>query len=193
MALNRLAAQRVRPLGGEPFVARAAMAPGSGCSQSAERDGVPLSSITIDYPRDGSIFPPDIIAPTFFWRDAAKDATAWLIEVAFSDGSASLRAKARGDRFRIGEIDPRAISDTNELPRPTPLQAAAHTWKPDEATWEAIKKHSVERPATVTITGFRKDQSEQPISRGQASIQTSKDPVGAPIFFRDVPLIPAKT
>ncbi len=193
-ALDRLAAQHARPLDGEPsLVPRAAMAPGAASSQSAGQDVAQLASITIDYPRDGSIFPPDIVAPTFFWRDAAKDDTAWVIDVAFSDGSATLRVKARGERFRIGEIDPRAISDTNELPQPTPEQAAAHIWKPDVVTWEAIKKHSVERSATVTITGFRDDQPGQPVSRGQASIQTSKDPVGAPIFFRDVPLIPAKT
>jgi hypothetical protein len=29
------------------------------------------------------------------------------------------------------------------------------------------------------------------VSRGQSTFQTSKDPVGAPIFYRDVPLIPS--
>ena len=191
--LDRLAAQHSSPLVGVPSVQQAAKATAADSSQSAGRDGTQVAAITIDYPREGSVFPPDIVAPTFFWRDAAEGATAWLIEVAFSDGSASLRVKARGERWRIGEIDPHAISDTNELPKPTPQQAAAHTWKPDEATWKAILKHSVEHPATVTITGFRDDQPDQPLSRGQTSIQTSKDPVGAPIFFRDVPLIPAKT
>ena len=30
-----------------------------------------------------------------------------------------------------------------------------------------------------------------PLSRGQVTIQTSRDPVGAPIFYRDVPLMPS--
>jgi tetratricopeptide (TPR) repeat protein len=49
----------------------------------------------------------------------------------------------------------------------------------------------VERPATVTIRGFRDENANQAVSQGQCTIETSKDPVGAPIFYRDVPLIPA--
>ena len=56
-----------------------------------------------------------------------------------------------------------------------------------------IKKHSVEHPATVTITGFRgRNRDAGPVSRGQVAILTSKDPVGAPIFYRDVPLMPSE-
>ena len=32
-----------------------------------------LTSISIDYPEEGSIFPPGITPPTFLWRDAAGD------------------------------------------------------------------------------------------------------------------------
>jgi Flp pilus assembly protein TadD len=42
----------------------------------------------------------------------------------------------------------------------------------------------------VVITGYRDEAMKDPVSRGQVSIRTSSDPVGAPIFFRDVPLIP---
>ena len=42
--------------------------------------------ITIDYPLEGSIFPPEITAPTFLWHDPAETATVWLIEAAFGDG-----------------------------------------------------------------------------------------------------------
>ena len=31
------------------------------------------------------------------------------------------------------------------------------------------------------------------VSRGQVTIHTSTDPVGAPIFYRDVPLMPSET
>ncbi len=101
--------------------------------------------------------------------------------------------KSRGERLRIGEIDPRCVAETNEPPKLTPQQAAARTWTPDAETWAAIKKHSVERPATVTITGFRDQNPDQAVSRGRVAIQTSKDPVGAPIFYRDVPLMPSET
>jgi hypothetical protein len=72
----------------------------------------------------------------------------------------------------------------------TPEQVSAHTWTPDAMTWETIKKHSTEHPATVTVTGFRETNPEEAALRGRVAIKTSKDPVGAPIFWRDVPRIP---
>jgi len=45
----------------------------------------------------------------------------------FSDGSLQF-TRNRGERLRIGEIDPRCVSASNELPKLTALQAAAHTW-----------------------------------------------------------------
>jgi len=151
-----------------------------------------LARITIDYPEDGSIFPPEITPPTFIWRDAASHAAAWEIEVTFSDGSTGIKVKAPGERLHIGEIDPRCIGNTNKLPELTPRQAAARTWTPDTTTWAAIKQHSRESPATVTITGWEDDQPHVVVSKGQVVIQTSKDPVGAPIFYRDVPLMPSE-
>jgi Flp pilus assembly protein TadD len=150
------------------------------------------AAITIDYPAEGSIFPPDIAAPTFLWRDAAEDATVWLIDVSFADGAAAIRVQARGERMRVGPIDPRCISPTNQPPALTPQQAAARTWRPEGSAWNVIKKHSVDRPAIVVITGFRDKGLRQPVSRGQVAIQTSRDPVGAPIFYRDVPLMPSE-
>ena len=151
------------------------------------------AALTIDYPESGSIFPPDMVAPTFLWRDAAPAARFWRIEVTFADGSPALHAVSKGQRPRIGEIDPRCIADNNEPPKLTPQEAVSWTWKPDAETWAAIKKRSVSRSATLTITGFADDQAKQPLSRGSISIHTSKDPVGAPIFYRDVPLMPAVT
>ena len=149
--------------------------------------------ISIDYPENGSIFPPEITAPTFLWRDASPAARLWRIDIAFGDGLPGLRAVSRGERLRIGEIDPRCVSDNNEPPKLTPQQAASWTWKPDAQTWAAIKKRSVNRPATLTITGFANEEAPQPLSRGSLTVRTSKDPVGAPIFYRDVPLMPSET
>ena len=148
-----------------------------------------VAAITIDYPTEGSIFPPDMAAPTFLWREATEKASVWQIDLVFADGSASLHAESAGERFHLGEIDPRCVAETNKVPQLTPLQAATRTWTPDAALWEAIKRHSVEQAVTVTITGF---QGGRAVSRGQVAIQTSKDPVGAPIFYRDVPLMPSE-
>ncbi len=154
--------------------------------------GAPLA-ITVDYPIDGTIFPPELPAPTWLWRDGDDQATSWEIAITFVDGAAPIRVRSSGEPLRIGESDPRAVSPTNEPPALTPEQAAAHTWTPDDAVWTAVKTHSVQGPATIVITGHRGDDSHTIASRGEISIRTSKDPVGAPIFYRDVPLMPSES
>jgi tetratricopeptide (TPR) repeat protein len=152
-----------------------------------------LALITIDYPLEGSIFPPEITPPTFIWHDAAGNTTSWRIDVAFADGSTPVRVVSAGERLAIGEIDTRCISFTNELPKLTPEQASAHTWIPEADIWEAIKKHSVSGAAVVTITGFTSEDARRAVSSGRVNISTARDPVGAPIFYRDVPLMPSET
>jgi Flp pilus assembly protein TadD len=150
-----------------------------------------VALITIDYPTDRSIFPPELPPPTFLWRDADAGATDWRIEVEFTGGAARLQVKSGGERLQVGEIDPRCVGAVP--PTLTPELAAAHTWKPDPRTWAAMKSGSAAGAATVTITGFADGRETRALSRGSISITTSKDPVGAPIFYRDVPLIPSPT
>ena len=142
-----------------------------------------LAPIHIEYPAPGAIFPPEITAPTFLWRDDTKTATAWRVDITFNDGSPALHSISKGERLRVGPIDPDCIAPTNELPK----IPAFRTWISDAAAWEAIKKHAA---ATVTFTGLA---GEQPVSRGSVGIRTSRDPVGARIFYRDVPLMPTET
>ncbi|MFY9802067.1 MAG: tetratricopeptide repeat protein [Candidatus Acidiferrales bacterium] len=150
------------------------------------------ASITIDYPQDGSIFPPEITPPTFIWRDASSAATTWRIEVRFADGAKPIQVTSRGEPIKIGKIDPRCVSDTNKPPSLTPEQAAAHTWLTDAGTWAVIKQHSVEHPATIEISGIGDNASGGTVSHGRVTLTTSQDPVGAPIFYRDVPLMPSE-
>ena len=145
------------------------------------------AALTIDYPGEGSIFPPEFPPPQFAWRDTDKSETSWIIDVRFADGAPAIRTESRGERMQVGEIDPRCVSSANEPPMLTPEQAEAHTWRPDAATWETIKKNSVKGAATIRITGSRSH------NRGQVTLRTSTDPVGAPIFYRDVPLMPSET
>lgn len=148
-----------------------------------------LSPVTVEYPLEGSMFPPDMSAPTFIWRYGGAKAAAWQIRVTFGDGQADVIADVAGDRFSIGPIDPRCIAPTNEVPKLKPEDASRRTWRPAPATWEAIKKRSVSSAAAVEITGYR---GEEAVARGRVTIRTSTDPVGAPIFYRDVPLMPSE-
>jgi Tol biopolymer transport system component/Flp pilus assembly protein TadD len=157
----------------------------SATGQDADRAN---ASIMVDYPQDASIFPPDIVAPTFLWRDTEPSAHSWRVDVIFADHAKPLRTISTGEGMKIGEIDPRCVSTANKLPFLTPEQAAAHTWKPEPDVWALIKKHSIAGPATVEFTGL--NEPGRPVSHGRVTLKTSADPVGAPIFYRDVPLMP---
>ena len=156
---------------------------------SAAPEAPPLTPITIDYPRNESLFPPDFAPPTFRWRDPVTAASSWTIDIEFTSGAPAIHLQAPGDRMTVGEIDPRCISNTNKLPELTPTQAAARTWKPAPAVWESIKRSSIEQPATLTITGHA---NGKPVSQRRMTLTTSKDAVAAPIFYRDVPLMPSE-
>lgn len=145
------------------------------------------NNLLIDVPSNNTIYPPDIIPPQFAWRDNNTAATVWRIEINFDHGK-SLKVWSNGEKFKLGELD---TTLTGYVPPTlTPEQQQMHTWRPDPKTWEDIKKRSVEAPATVVISGFASQKDRQSVSSAQAVIHTSKDPVAAPLFYRDVPLIP---
>jgi len=147
--------------------------------------------IVIDYPENGPIFPPEITPPTFLWRDGPTGTTSWRIDISFGAGIAPIHAITKGQHLQIGKIDPDVVAPTNQPPTLTPKLAEAHTWTPDVVTWNSIKHYSIDRAATVTITGFRAGAPDRAVSRGKVGIRTSSDPVGSPIFYRDVPLMPS--
>ena len=150
------------------------------------------SPIIVYYPLEGSVFPPEITAPTFLWRDADPRAKRWTIDIEFRDGGPGIHAQLAGELPSFGEIDPRTLSSTNESPQPTPPEMRfARAWTPDAETWALIKKRSVDHDAEFRFGGVSDTQAD-PVSIGFVRIRTSKDPVGAPIFYRDVPLMPSE-
>jgi tetratricopeptide (TPR) repeat protein len=153
--------------------------------------GPPTAAITIDYPPASAILPPELPPVAFRWRDAANGAAVWRIAIAFADGSPAVEVKTEGARMRVGEIDRRCIAELNELPTLTPEEAAGRIWVPDDRLWAEIKQHSTGHAATITISGYVDQAATRAVSTGRSSFLTSEDPVGAPIFYRDVPLIPS--
>jgi tetratricopeptide (TPR) repeat protein len=147
------------------------------------------SDITIDYPAAGSVFPPEFPAPEFLWRDRAQAAKFWTVEATFADGAPATGTAVRGEPMRLGPLDPRCASSA-EL---SAQQRDTRTWRPDAETWTAIKRHSVDAPAAILIHGYRDAGLRDLVSTGRVAILTSRDPVGAPIFYRDVPLMPSAT
>jgi tetratricopeptide (TPR) repeat protein len=155
-----------------------------------QRAPAAAGAITVDYPAAGSIFPPDLVPPTIEWRDADPRARMWVIEFAFGDGAAPVRVKSPGPRLQIGPIDERCAKAGAAMPTLTPNQEAGHAWKADAATWGEVRKHGVAQPVTVRFLGYEDEKTLQPVSSGQTTLSVSADPVGAPIFYRDVPLAP---
>jgi hypothetical protein len=154
------------------------------------RGGGELAPLTIDYPHDDSIFPPEMIPPTFLWHEPTEQADTWLIDVAFGLGSDRIYVLSPGNPPPAGKIDPESLASTNEVYTPTQYQASAKSWTPNDEVWAAIKQRSAGLAATVTIFGFCSSDPRQILSGGGMKIVTSRDPVGAPIFYRDVPLVP---
>ena len=148
-----------------------------------------LATIEVEYPPSQAIFPSDFAPPLFVWNDSNTSARFWRIKIAFGSPSTEIQVESRGELPPIGPIDDdcaRAGAVPPQLPK---AWRGGHSWRPDAATWAAIKHSSINRPALVTITGFPDEASTQAVSRGELRIETSSDPVGAPIFFRDVPLV----
>jgi len=154
---------------------------------------VDLAPLTVDYPIDETVFPPEIVAPTFLWHEPTDQADTWLVDVSLEEGSAHLYVLSPGNPPPRREIDPECIAKNNEIYQPTPYQASAKSWTPGEDAWAKIKQLSAQVEATITVIGFCGTDPSKALSRGRLSITTSEDPVGAPIFYRDVPLAPAVT
>ncbi|MHC4985235.1 MAG: hypothetical protein ACYTFO_03675, partial [Planctomycetota bacterium] len=151
-----------------------------------------IGGLTIDYPLTGSVFPPEMVAPTFLWHDGSAQADRWLIEVTLGDGSAHVYVLTEGPPAPAGEIDPRCLGPTNEVYEPTDYQASARSWTPDARLWQAIQDGSKQLAATVTVLGYSAARPDEVISRGQMVLSTSEDPISGMIFYRDVPLMPEK-
>jgi Flp pilus assembly protein TadD len=142
------------------------------------------AAVHVDYPLNGSIFPPEITAPTFLWHDTSPAAQSWAIRVVPATVAQAFTVRVPGTLFTRSAPDP----DAGPLPELTAEQASTHTWKPDEETWARIKRLGRESPLTIELAGLAEDGKTE-LSRAKVTISVSRDPVGAPLFYRDVPLL----
>ncbi len=111
----------------------------------------PPHRIVVEYPLDGTLFPPEIVAPAFRWKDEDFHADLWLVTIEFSDGRGRINGFSRQPE-----------------------------WRPEPAVWEKIKSRSLETPAVVTIAGVSREAPSEVLSAGRVTIRTSSDKVGAP-------------
>ncbi len=115
--------------------------------------------LSIEYPKPGTLFPPEIVAPTFLWKDEMDKTDAWLV---------------------VGEVENTKKIVSRVVNEPV--------WKPSQEQWSAMKALSLEKDMLITVLGIQENNPDKVVSSGQTTIRTSRDEVGASIFYRDVPL-----
>ncbi len=149
----------------------------------------PHPPLEIAYPQNRSIFPPDFAAPRFQWMDSSAEADFWMVEC-LSESGQSLFTVTASPPLAEPMLDSAVIPRQGlaEIPDPNRYR----NWTPPARIWESLKEMSREKWLTVRIQGFRRDNPLVPRSRGEVMFKTSRDSVGAPIFYRDVPIMPVK-
>ncbi len=84
----------------------------------------PSGHLEITYPLDETLFPPEIVAPTFVWSDETEGVARWMV---------LLRFEATDEVLRFPTVEPR--------------------WRPSEGDWTEIKRRTEARDAEVAIVG----------------------------------------
>jgi len=98
------------------------------CGPEAAPPGFPTAPsghLEIAYPLDETLFPPEIVAPTFVWKDETEGVSRWVV---------MLRTGANDEPLRFPTEEPR--------------------WRPSESDWAEIKQQSVARDAEVAVVGI---------------------------------------
>lgn len=117
------------------------------------------NSLTISYPYDGTLFPPEIAAPEMKWNDTDPASTLWLIAVEFGNKTDPVYTLTRRQH-----------------------------WTPEKKIWDLIKANTRDNEAKIAVYGIE-DKAGFPVTgKNSIWISTSNDPVDASIFFRQVPL-----
>jgi len=96
----------------------------SGPAPSLAFPSAPSGRLQINYPLDETLFPPEIVAPTFVWSDATVGAVRWEV---------LLRFDTPGEVLRFPTAEPR--------------------WRPSEEAWAEIKRRTEARDGEVAVVG----------------------------------------
>jgi tetratricopeptide (TPR) repeat protein len=142
-----------------PFAVLSGNAPTPEGIWAAYRADRKYGAVQITDPIEDAVFPPEIVAPTFRWKDEQAEADTWLVRIGFEDNEGA----------------PGFLSDREQ-------------WTPSDDQWRTIQRRSRGTPARVSIVGVRRAAPGTILSAGHVTIRTSKDEVGAPLFYREVNL-----
>src|SRR5689334_9770678 len=113
----------------------------------------PGAGVRITYPAEGTLFPPDSVAPTVVWTDETAHVDRWNVVVRDHTGADLVTASV-------------------DAPR----------WRPSEDDWKRIKQSDVEHDAEVVVAGVDHASPATTLSSARVRVRTSKDPVGDALF-----------
>ncbi|NQT00675.1 MAG: hypothetical protein HQ580_01485, partial [Planctomycetes bacterium] len=104
------------------------------------------NDITIEYPLNETLFPPEMVPPVYRWNDSVTASKSWLIRFEFADGKPCMNFPAQRQH-----------------------------WTPRPEDWENIKHRSLEQEAKVIILGVGAGEPVRVLSQARMSFKTSKD------------------
>lgn len=118
------------------------------------------NELTIEYPFNRVLFPPEFPAPTFKWNDANEITSKWIVSL-----------ESQGEEVFITDTVDRS------------------EWQPDEHVWEAMKSKSISKKIRFTVTQIHEVGEKQKEKDSQfINLFISDDSVSAPILYREIPL-----
>lgn len=117
-----------------------------------------LPELEIGHPDDGAVFPPNMAAPHFFWKDAFLFSDAWLVVIETAGGA--------------------RVCCFTDQPR----------WVPAKSTWEWLRHYMGTTPATLTVIGVDRSNGVMPVTRTQITFSISSDPFDGVLFFKQTRL-----
>lgn len=113
--------------------------------------------IMVDYPSNGTIFPPEIPVPTFRWINLDTGSDRWFVSFEFED----------------------ELERVNFTTKRTELTLAPKDW-------ESVKQRSSGKSATAHIFAYNHSVPTVIRGYAKITFETSKDLVDAPLFYREV-------
>ncbi|MBU0551659.1 tetratricopeptide repeat protein [Myxococcota bacterium] len=136
--------------------------------------GVTDRRFTLDAPLEGAVFPADMVAPILRWRGEAPH---WLVRLRVGGYALVISTAAAPAPL---QLDERVHAEGVAARHPEDARA----WRPSPAVWGLVRACG---EAQITLQGL----DERGVLQAESAprrIIISPDPVGAPIFFRDVPI-----
>jgi hypothetical protein len=112
------------------------------------------SEISISYPFNDALFPPEFPPPTFEWKNKTKDSSSWEVSLATGNKDFSIKGNTRETR-----------------------------WTPEKSGWDSIKNLS-----NFNKIYFSVKKSGEKSRSERIYFKISRDTVGAPILYRQIPI-----